>query len=170
MVLFDHIKVKRRYSRSINLERDLEIAESVNGYILTPKIENLLNHFVESITTPNSVRSWTITGPYGTGKSAFAHFLSAICSSHEEEIRKNAYNILKESNINLDKISSAVPNQGFIKAVVTAQKEPIVNTLVRALKYGSDRYYANARGQKSKLRSDLDALYGKTLSGKTCAQ
>ncbi len=166
MVLFDHIKVKRRYSRSINLERDLEIAESVNGYILTPKIENLLNHFVESITTPNSVRSWTITGPYGTGKSAFAHFLSAICSSHEEEIRKNAYNILKESNINLDKISSAVPNQGFIKAVVTAQKEPIVNTLVRALKYGSDRYYANARGQKSKLRSDLDALYGKTLSGK----
>ena len=166
MVLFDSIKVKRRYSRSINLERDLEVADSVNGYILTPKIENLLNHFIDSITTSNAVRSWTITGPYGTGKSAFAHFLSAICSLQEEEIRKNAYNILKDSSINLDKISTAIPNQGFIKAVVTAQKEPIANTLVRGLKYGFDRYYANARGQKGKLRSDLYALYKKTLSEK----
>lgn len=165
MVLYDYIKVKRRYTRSINLERDLEVSESVNGYILTPKIENLINHFIDSITASNAVRSWTITGPYGTGKSAFAHFLSAICSSQEEGIRNNAYNILKNSDINLEKLSAAIPKQGFIKVVVTAQKESIANTLVRGLKYGSDRYYSNARGLKGKLRTDLDVLYKKALNG-----
>ncbi len=165
MVLFDNIKVKRRYTRSVNLERDLEMAESVNGYIITPKIESLVNHFVESITTPNAVRAWTITGAYGTGKSAFAHFLSALCSSREEEIRKNAYKILKTANISLHKVSRAIPERGLIKAVVTAQREPMANTIVRGLKYGSDRFYANARGQKGQLRPRLDALYKRAVSG-----
>jgi ABC-type transport system involved in cytochrome bd biosynthesis fused ATPase/permease subunit len=77
---------------------------------------------IDSITTPNAVRAWTITGAYGTGKSSFAHFLSAICSSKQEEIRKNAFKILKSSNINIQKINRAIPEHGFIKAVVTAQK------------------------------------------------
>lgn len=166
MVLFDSIKVKRRYTRSVNLERDLEISDSVNGYIITPKIEDLINRFIDSITTPSAVRAWTITGAYGTGKSAFAHFLSAICSSRDEEIRKNAYKILKTLNINIQKVSRAIPERGFIKAIVTAQREPIANTLVRGLKYGSDKFYANARGQKGQLRSRLDDLYNRALKGK----
>ncbi|MDP2218324.1 MAG: hypothetical protein Q8J68_13685, partial [Methanolobus sp.] len=165
MALFESIKVKRRYTRSVNLERDLEISDSVNGYIVSPKVEGLINRLIDSITTPNAVRAWTITGAYGTGKSSFAHFLSAICSSREEEIRKNAYKILKSTNINSQKINRAIPERGFIKAVVTAQREPIANTLVRGLKYGSDRFYSNARGQKGQLRSSLDDLYERTIKG-----
>lgn len=166
MALFDNIKVKRRYTRSVNLERDLEISDSVNGYIVTPKVEDLINRFVDSVSIPNSVRAWTITGAYGTGKSAFAHFLTTICSSRDEEIRKNAYKILKASNINIQKISRVIPERGFIKAVVTAQREPVANTIVRALKYGSDKFYANARGQKGQLRSSLDDLYERAIKGK----
>lgn len=167
MVLFDSIKVKRRYTRSVNLERDLDISDSVNGYVITPKVEGLIHRFIDSIMTVNSVRAWTITGAYGTGKSAFAHFLSAICSSPDEEIRKNAYKILKSVDIKSHKISRAIPDRGFIKAVVTAQKEPVANTLVRGLKYGSDRFYANARGQKGQLRTSLDELYERTIRGES---
>jgi hypothetical protein len=167
VVLFDSIKVKRRYTRSVNLERDLDISESVNGYVITPKVEGLINRFVDSIITPNAVRAWTITGAYGTGKSAFAHFLSAICSSRDEEIRKNAYKMLKSSNISSQKIYRAIPESGFIKAVVTAQREPIANTLVRGLKYGSERFYANARGQKGQVRATLDDLYERTIRGES---
>lgn len=165
VALFDSIKVKRRYTRSVNLERDLEISDSVNGYIVSPKVEGLINRLIDSITTPNAVRAWTITGAYGTGKSSFAHFLSAICSSREEEIRKNASKILNSSNSNSQKINRAIPERGFIKAVVTAQREPIANTLVRGLKYGSDRFYSKTRGQKSQLRSSLDDLYERTIKG-----
>jgi hypothetical protein len=167
MALFDSIKVKRRYTRSVNLERDLDIAESVNGYIITPKVEGLIHRFIDSIMTSNAVRAWTITGAYGTGKSAFAHFLSAICSSRDEEIRGNAYKILKSSNISSQKITRTISERGVIKAVVTAQREPIANTLVRGLKYGSDRFYANARGQKGQLRTNLDDLYERTVRGES---
>lgn len=165
MVLFDSIKVKRRYARSVNLERDLQLSDSVNGYVVSPKVEGLLNRFIDSVTTPNTVRAWTITGAYGTGKSSFAHFLSALCSSREEPIRKNAFKILKSSNVNSHKINRAIPEHGFIKAVATAQREPISNTLVRGLKYGSDRFYSKARGQKGQVRIRLDDLYEKTLKG-----
>lgn len=167
MVLFDGIKVKRRYTRSVNLERDLDISESVNGYIITPKVEDLIYRFVNSMITPNAVRAWTITGAYGTGKSAFAHFLSAICSSRDKEIRNNAYKILKSCNISGYKISRAIPERGLITAVVTAQREPIANTLVRGLKYGSERFYANARGQKGHVRATLDDLYERTIRGES---
>lgn len=167
MVLFDSIKVKRRYTRSVNLERDLDIAESVNGYIITPKVEGLIHRFVDSITTPNAVRAWTITGAHGTGKSAFAHFLSAICSSRGEEIRNNAYKILKSYNISSHKISRAIPERGFIKAVITAHREPIANTIVRGLKYGCDRFYSNTRGQKGQLRTNLDNLYERVIRGES---
>lgn len=165
MVLFDSIKVKRRYTRSVNLERDLEIADSVNGYVITPKVEGLINRFIDSISSPNSVRAWTITGAYGTGKSAFAHFLASACSSRDEEIRKNAYKILKSSSISSQKISRTIPESGFIKAVVTAQREPIANTLVRGLKFGVDRFFANAQRQKSWLKASLDELYARTVTG-----
>ncbi len=165
VALFDNIKVKRRYTRSVNLERDLEIADSVNGYVITPKVEGLIDRFIDSITSPNSVRAWTITGAYGTGKSAFAHFLASACSSRDEEIRKNAYKILKSSNISTQKISRTIPESGLIKAVVTAQREPIANTLVRGLKFGAERFFANDQRQKSRLRTSLDELYDRAVTG-----
>lgn len=167
MPLFDSIKVKRRYTRSVNLERDLEVADSVKGYIVTPNAQNLIGRFIDALTTPNAVRAWTITGVYGTGKSAFAHFLTSLCSAKEEEIRKNAAKILKDAGGQNLKLARNLPDKGLIKAIATAQREPVANTLVRALKYGSESFWAKARGQKGPIRSTLDKLYDEVNSGKT---
>ena len=80
MKLSDCIKIKRRYSRSVNLERDIEISDSVLGYVLTPRTIDILTKFNKSFTSANMNRAWTFTGVYGTGKSAFAHFLTALVS------------------------------------------------------------------------------------------
>lgn len=167
MPLFDDINVKRRYTRSVNLERDLEVADSVKGYILAPKAQNIIDRFIDALITPNAVRAWTITGVYGTGKSAFAHFLTSLCSAKEEEIRKNAVKILKDASGQSSKLSRNMPDKGFIKAIATAQREPIANTLIRALKYGSVRFWAKARGQKGPIRTALDRLYNEVNNGKT---
>ncbi|KKL61036.1 hypothetical protein LCGC14_2199360, partial [marine sediment metagenome] len=160
MPLFDQIKVKRRYTRSVNLERDLEVADSVNGYIITPKTLKLIDRFIESLTTPNATRAWTVTGVYGTGKSAFAHFLASLCSAKNDEIKKNAVKILNASRSNSSsKLTRKLSSKGLLKAVVTAQREPIAHSLIRGLKYGADRYWANARGQKGPIRSRLNELY-----------
>jgi len=74
------IKIKRRYTRAINLERDLQITDSVLGYVPTTKSIDTLERFFDSFSYPNKNRAWTLTGVYGTGKSAFAHFLCALCA------------------------------------------------------------------------------------------
>ena len=167
MSLFDQIKVKRRYTRSVNLERDLEVADSVKGYIITPKTLKLIDRFIESLTIPNATRAWTVTGVYGTGKSAFAHFLASLCSAKNEEIRKNAVKIFNASGGSSRKLTLNLSDKGLIKTVVTAQREPIAHSLIRGLKYGADRYWANARGQKGPIRSRLDELYIDLSNGKS---
>ena len=166
MTLFDHIKIKRRYTRSVNLERDLEVADSVNGYIVTPKANELVHRFFEALTVPNSVRAWTLTGVYGTGKSAFAHFLTALCSAKDEKIRANALHILKETDSTVVKMLKTVSERGLVKAVATSQREPIAHTVVRALKNSSDRYWNGVKGQKPGVLADIEAAVHGIAKGK----
>ena len=46
----DCISLRRRYSRSVNLERDRNIAEAVLGYVLTPRALEALRRFLESVS------------------------------------------------------------------------------------------------------------------------
>ncbi|RJO62138.1 hypothetical protein C4544_00710 [candidate division WS5 bacterium] len=159
MTLYDHIKIKRRYTRSVNLERDLDIADSVKGYILTPKANDFIQRFCDALTSPNSVRAWTLTGVYGTGKSAFAHFLSALCSAKDDRIRSNAVSILKDSGAHVKGSLKSINDRGLVKAVATSQREPITYTLVRALKNGSERYWEGVRGTKPGILADIEEAY-----------
>ncbi len=159
MFLHDYIKIKRRYTRSVNLERDLEVADSVNGYVLTPKSQELIQRFFEALTSPNAVRAWTLTGVYGTGKSAFAHFLAALCSSKEEKIRSNAIHILRRADSHAARFNKNIPDRGLIKAVATAQREPVAHTLARALWNGARKYWENVRGMKPNILVDLEAAH-----------
>ena len=72
------ITLKRRYTRSINLERDLTVVDSVLGYIPTAWALDASERILTALSTSHALRAWTITGVYGTGKSAFAHFLSSL--------------------------------------------------------------------------------------------
>ena len=166
MALYDYIKINRRYSRSINLERDINISESVKGYILTSKENDYIKRFLESLIQPNSVRCWTISGTYGTGKSSFAHFLSALCAAKDAEISLNAVKILKDSDYYPINLLSNLHDNGLIRALVTAQKEPVANTLIRALKNVSENYLDNVKGVKSTILSDIKKAYNETINGK----
>ena len=73
-----HFRVRRRYSRSVNLERDQNVPESLDGYVVTPRGRGSLQRIADSLSADNGPRAWTLTGVYGTGKSAFANLLFAL--------------------------------------------------------------------------------------------
>lgn len=156
------ISVKRRYSRSINLERDLEIADSVVGYIPTTRSIDMLERFFKAYTQPYSVRAWTLTGAYGTGKSAFAHFLSSLCAPAGDQTQINALQILLQTDKkhSLHRlIKNDLPDKGLLRAVVTAQREPIANTIVKALHRGASKYWRKMRGPRPKMLRELNDLF-----------
>lgn len=165
----NYVSVKRRYSRSVNLERDIEIPDSIIGYYPTSRAIDGIERFFRSYSLPHSVRAWTLTGSYGTGKSAFAHYLTALCSPEGDQSKVNALEILKQFNdtSNLQRlVKQKLPDSGLIRAVATAQREPIVNTVIRALNQGASIFWRNIRGRKPDVLHELNSLESKANKGK----
>ena len=88
--LSEYFSLKRRYSRSINLERDLEKVDALAGYILTERSVDATKRIIGGLTGVSEHRAWTVTSVYGTGKSAFAHFLASLCAPQSSQVRQTA--------------------------------------------------------------------------------
>ncbi|WP_242359870.1 hypothetical protein [Anaeromyxobacter sp. SG17] len=71
------VDIEPRYERSVNLERDYRSNGSLNGYVVTPLVRNTLSRVVDGLTG-RGARAWSFTGPYGSGKSAFAVFAANL--------------------------------------------------------------------------------------------
>ncbi len=167
-ILSEFVSIKRRYSRSVNLERDFGIPDSLLGYIPTSRAIDGIERFLRSLTFDNSVRAWTLTGSYGTGKSAFANFLTALTAPRNDQNHLNSIQILKQtekSNSLQRQTKSRLPESGLIRAVATAQREPIVRTVIRALNNGVSNYWQNMRGRRPDALIELNSLYAKSQRG-----
>ena len=69
---------KQRFYRSVRLELDLQDPTALNGYSITPQVLQVLHRVEEGLRPGSGERAITLTGPYGTGKSAFAVFLASL--------------------------------------------------------------------------------------------
>jgi len=166
--LSELISIKQRYSRSINLERDVGIPDSMSGYIPTPRVTDSIGRFLRSREMGNSVRAWTLTGSYGTGKSAFALFLTALCAPHGSKSHARATKILRQAGKSGplgEQIKNTLPESGLVRAVATAQREPIANTVLRALDTGVNLYWQNTKGRKPDALKELYELIAKSQGG-----
>lgn len=133
------VSVRRRYTRSINLERDLLDPSTVEGYVLTPRAADSLQRVLTSVREGTRSRAFTLTGIYGTGKSAFAHFLSAICAPSKDDLHKSALRQLVTqigSSRTLEAAVRLIPKQGMVRAVATARRESLSVCVIRAIRNG----------------------------------
>ncbi|MCJ2543575.1 hypothetical protein [Thermostichus vulcanus] len=165
MRLSELIHVNRRYSRSINLERDMGDPESLEGYIPTERAVLALQRILRDVGTQRKqARAWTLTGVYGTGKSAFAHFLTALLGKHRDPMRQKAMVIASQAlgaESESIKTLERVPQQGWIRAVVAAQREPISHTVLRALERGIEEFWpVHQRPEAWRAIVDLKDLEG----------
>ena len=76
--LADCLMVKGRFRRSTHLEKDFLAASQNGDYIVTPTAREALRRLTEGMGNGSPFRAWTLTGPYGVGKSAFAVFLTRL--------------------------------------------------------------------------------------------
>ena len=159
--LADVFSVKRRYSRSVNLERDLEQSDALEGYILTERSVDALRRVLSGIKEGMS-NSWTLTSVYGTGKSAFAHYLASLCASSKSKMRSLSWEITQTAlGVESDEyqaLESSIPKQGYFQAVAVAQREPISNTVIRALLRGAETFWTTAKRKKIGAVSKLQEL------------
>jgi hypothetical protein len=167
--LSQYFSLNRRYSRSINIERDLEKIDALLGYIPTERSVNALKRILGGLTEKQSRSAWTLTSVYGTGKSAFAHFLASLCAPQSSQMRQKALEIASEP-LGLDSseylaLTENIPSRGLFRAVATAQREPLSHTIVRALEQGANVFWSAQDRNKLDVAKKLVDIAGLVATG-----
>ena len=140
--LASQVHPRDRYLRAANLENHLE---QVEHYIPTSRALEVLRRLMHAMSDSTAGRSWSLTGPYGAGKSSFALFLRTLLGP-AGGLRDTAESTLGAADAALlaDLIAARAAlraNDGFVLATATCQREPVADSLLRALIKGAHNYW-----------------------------
>jgi hypothetical protein len=140
--LASEVRVRPVFARSVNLERDTP-QPPLDGYVATARALATLERLVLAMEAPGRGRAWSITGPYGSGKSHFAAFLDALCGPPDRNRCRAEALLASADPVLLERFRAARrgfgAEDGLVRAVATSQREPVTTTLVRALRSGAKR-------------------------------
>lgn len=124
------ISLNPRFLRSVHLERDFYAKDAIDGYLVTRGSLVALSLLARGASDP-SYRAQSISGPYGSGKSALAmYFARLLDQTSTNATREEARQCLGEIGQQL--LSSS--NQGYIPILATGTRENLCTCLIENLK------------------------------------
>ncbi len=126
----DFLHIARRYARSIQIERDYRDPQSLQGYIATPTVQYAIGQLIAGLRNGSSQRAWRVTGPYGSGKSAFGLFTANLVSRSGPGYQK-AISILRGVSKDLATAMKGVPH--YLPVPVTGSRARFSDVLLSNL-------------------------------------
>ena len=170
MNLNELISVAPRYARSVNLERDGFTDAAVEGYVITSTADLFLQRLGRALSGSGGHRAWTLTGPYGAGKSSFAIFLANLFSPEGFGGSLAARELLREQHVNTHRLLFEKRNKGLLGAngftavVVSGASEPLLGAILRCVIRDVWEYFG--RGRKPDVLRELEHLQERFEAGK----
>ena len=143
--LVNFVEVERRFRRSVNLGRDAGSPAALDGYVVTPAVRRALAQITDGLSEEGGDRAWSLVGPYGSGKSAFAVFLADLLSPSGSPGAKAARRLLNESS------DIALPRQRLHPVVLTAERAPLDTLLLKALGSTLESIWRRQKGAKPRV-------------------
>ncbi|MEU7090898.1 ATP-binding protein [Kitasatospora aureofaciens] len=126
--------------RSTNVERD--VLDELHSPYVGARALDVLDRLANALGDPRRPRSWSLTGAYGSGKSTLVNLIDALLG-HDEGRRAEAQEVLAGTSAGLaqriDAAREELAPAGFLGAVATARREPVIVTLSRALRTAAER-------------------------------
>lgn len=168
------VTVNGRFARSVSLVRDFESPGALDGYILTPIGRDVLNRIQASLSGESSARAWSLTGAYGSGKSAFALFVSQLLAG-ELKPREKARQFLRERDA---EISAGLFDRGgaFAKkskrlfpVLVTGSRQPLDKAFASSLAQAVRSVWSGGRPPKIIEKLDRFAASNESSTGSVAA-
>lgn len=114
--------VRGRFHRSINVVHDWRDGADLTEYIVTPTARDFVDQVLSELDRPKGTRAWSVTGPYGSGKSALALFLADTLASTEPS----------HSESRALRASHATAERPFLTVRAVAERQPIHSTIAEA--------------------------------------
>lgn len=164
------VVVSPRFARSVSLVRDAHRPNALDGYILTPTGRDVLRRLSDALRGDSATRAWSLTGPYGSGKSAFALFAAQLLAG-EEEVRHRARKLLADWDPELAErffgASGPLPRKvgRLCPVLVTGSRQPLATALAASL---ASSLRAIGRRRPPHIVEHLERLADQpSVSGKT---
>ncbi|MCR4440645.1 MAG: hypothetical protein QHH10_00315 [Peptococcaceae bacterium] len=136
MKLSDYVCPDMNSARSVRIERDSQRVELIHKYQVSDKTLEIIKRFISALEG-EKISAWSLTGPYGIGKSAFINFLLAITGNPSQSATKISWEVLTKADCGIAKrlAKSLALNKGFFQIPVTAAYEPLNLTLARGIQH-----------------------------------
>ncbi len=159
--LSDIFHITKRFQRSVHLARDFYTENALDGYVVTVKARETLARLITARENEATSKAWSLTGPYGAGKSAFALFAAKLFGNTDTATTKHALKLLKHSDpplyerflsLNGNREKTAV---GFCPVLISGERASITHALLQGLEHGLQTFHITARHS---LRKDIQAL------------
>lgn len=137
-----------RFYRSVRVERDLASAGSLAGYQVTPQVRALLLRIAQGLAPGGNERAWTLTGPYGSGKSAFA-LMAAYVFSELSDSDSEAWSLLRSADPGVAAaLADIADGKRLLPVVATLRRVPLRVSLLEAAQDAAS-LLARASGRSS---------------------
>ena len=131
--------VTSRFHRSVHLERDFYGENPLEGYVLTVTAREILQRLIAALEGESTSKVWSLTGPYGSGKSAFALFAAKLLGDSESPTTQAAMRLLKHGDESLWHQFTDLDlheKRGFCPVLISGERSPISLALLRGLERG----------------------------------
>ena len=131
--------MNQTFNKSSNIQNSKDFLPLLDAYIFSEKSADALNRILDSISDRGSTKAFSITGPYGTGKSSFAILLRSLLGSANSINYKTSSKKLEKHNKHLfDKLlqvrtKNRVSTKGFVYVPVVGEKRDLVSSFGDAL-------------------------------------
>jgi len=123
----------RRFFRSVSLEADFLEVYLLDNYRVTEQVRRLLLRFQNSLSATGTERAYTLTGPYGSGKSSFALFLAHLLAKWDWDNGK-AWRILRTQALHVAERLYSTSRQGFIPIALTLTSDSLRKQILKGIK------------------------------------
>jgi hypothetical protein len=137
------VNLDTHYTRSINLERDADSSDVLKAYIPTSRAVQTLDKIAQTFNQHSMPRAWSLVGPYGSGKSSFAAFLSHLLENQERKTCVLAEEILQKNNPALAEkfIANTHGSNAYCIVLLTGSPESLSKRFVQALYQAAVEYF-----------------------------
>jgi len=129
-LLSEIIQIRSNRLRAVRLEDDLPSGDLLGGYTLTAQALAALGRVADGLT--NHARAWTLTGPYGSGKSFFGLFLAHLLDKRRAG-HAAAWEMVAQADPSLaERLQEAIGERGGLRTVaVTGARASLQDCLAR---------------------------------------
>lgn len=150
-------EVRRRFFRSVNLAADAARDDACEGYALTPLGLTTLRRIFEGAAPGRTERAWSLTGPYGVGKSAFVVLLAQLLAGADLARDACAVRAVEAVDAPLARaLRAAAATAGLCPLLVTGSFGPLLPSLLDALAAAARSHHRGATRQQ--LLEEIEAI------------